>query len=359
MTNEIRRNPARALAPMLAGAAMMIWGAFAQAADYTLMISSYTPPTHGINARMWPKFIEMVEDATGGRVTAEVKLGLAPPNAQLDLVMDRAADLSFVFHGYHPGRFTTARLLELPGYEGSAEAISVAYWRAYERYFKAADEHRGVKVLAMYTHGPSQLHTVDPVSDLAAIAGLKIRVAGGVVTDVGAGLGLTGVQVPAPKVYETLASRVADGVIMPMEARKGFRLTEVAPHVYEMPGGFARGSLAYIMNEDSFAALPADIRDALEERVFGEPLSRELGRIWDEIDEEGRAVTLAAKGNTVTRASDADIAAFRDISRKVIDATVAELDAAGVDGAAAHAFILNEIAAYQAPEAGAAQQATK
>ena len=73
------------LASLLAGAALAVSGTFPAAsenkAEYTLTISSWAPPTHGINAKMWPKFTQMVEEATGGRVTTELKLGMAPPPA--------------------------------------------------------------------------------------------------------------------------------------------------------------------------------------------------------------------------------------------------------------------------------------
>ena len=85
---------------------------------------------------------------------------------------------------------------------------------------------------------------------------MKLRVPGGVGGDAGAALGATGIQVPAPKVYETLASKAADGVVMPFEARKGFKLTEVAQNVYEIPGGLYRGSFAIIMNGRRSTACP-------------------------------------------------------------------------------------------------------
>ena len=83
-------------------------GTMAAAADYTLTVSSWAPPTHGINATLWPKLIKMMEDATGGKVTAQIKYRLGPPPAQMDLVQDGAADLSWIFHGYQAGRFTKA-----------------------------------------------------------------------------------------------------------------------------------------------------------------------------------------------------------------------------------------------------------
>ncbi|MCE8553499.1 TRAP transporter substrate-binding protein [Ruegeria pomeroyi] len=333
------------LSTLLASAAMAVSGTIAMAADYTLTISSWAPPTHGINAMMWPKFVEMVEEATDGQVTAELKLGIAPPPAQMDLIQDGAADMSIIFHGYQPGRFVTSKLIELPGYEGSAEAASVAYWRAYDQYLSKADEHRGVKLIALHTHGPAQLHSTAPVTDMAQIAGLKVRIPGGVGGDVGTALGATGIQVPAPKVYETLASKAADGVVMPMESRKGFKLTEVAQNVYEMPGGLYRGSFAFIMNEDTFADLPEDVQQALEEKVFGEPLSREIGKIWDEIDAIGRTETEATAGNAINAASAADLEKFATIAADVREKVIAEVAAAGVDAQAAYDLIKSEMAA--------------
>jgi len=312
-------------------------------AEHTLVISSWAPPTHNINAKMWPKFTEMVEEATGGKVTTELKLGLAPPPAQMDLIQDGAADLSIIFHGYQAGRFVTTKLIELPGYSGSAEAASAAYWSVYEKHLKKADEHRGVKVVALHTHGPAQLHTSRPIDGLGSMEGLKLRIPGGVGGDVGSALGATGIKVPAPKVYETLASKAADGVVMPTEARKGFKLVEVAPHLYEMPGGLYRGSFAFIMNDDAFADLPEDLRTALEEKVFGAPLSREIGKIWDQGDADSVALTLKSAGNSITVASKEEQEAFSKMTDEITAAVIKEIAATGVDAQAAYDAIKAEL----------------
>ena len=319
-------------------------GTMAAAAEYTLTVSSWAPPTHGVNATLWPKLIKMMEDATGGKVTAQIKYRLGPPPAQMDLVLDGAADLSWIFHGYQAGRFTATKLIELPGYEGNAEAASVAYWRVHEAHLAAADEHKGVKLIGLMTHGPAHLHSARKVTSLDQVAGMKLRVPGGVGGDAGAALGATGIQVPAPKVYETLASNAADGVVMPFEARKGFKLTEVAQNVYEMPGGLYRGSFALIMNQETFDDLPEDVRNALDEQVFGEPASRMAGTVWDAIDVGGREVTMNTPDNSINPASAADVAAWEEIAAKIRASVLAEIAAKGVDAEAAHEMVKAEMA---------------
>ena len=326
-------------------AAAMSFSATAAFAAETLVISSWAPPTHGMNAKMWPRLIEMMEKATDGRVTAEIKYKLAPPPAQFDLVQDGAADMTWIFHGYNPGRFVATKLIELPGYTGNAEAASIAYWRTHDKFLKGADEHKGVKLIALHTHGVGVLHSDKKVTTLADISGMKLRLGGGVSGDVGAALGATGIRVPAPKVYETLASKAADGVMMPMEGRKGFKLTEVAANVYQVPGGFYRGSFALIMNNDRFDGLPEEDRKALE-GVFGEAASEMAGQVWDEIDVIGLEATKATEGNSLNEANEADQAAWAEMAAKIREKVIAEVAAKGIDAKAAVELISSEMAAY-------------
>lgn len=334
----------RKIAGFTAGIAVAATTGFAAfAADVTLTISSWAPPTHGINAMMWPELIKQIEEATDGRVTAEIKYGLASPPAQYDLILDGAADFAWVFHGYTPGRFVGTKLIELPGYEGSAEAASVAYWRAHEKYLAALDEHKGVKLVGLMTHGVGVLHSDTNVTSLDQINGMKLRIGGGVAGDVGTALGSTGIRVPAPKVYETLASKAADGVMMPMEGKASFKLYEVAKHTYTVPGGFYRGSFAIIMNPAAFDGLSAEDQAALE-GVFGENLSRMAGGVWDAIDVVGQNAITEHADNSLTEATAEDAAKWNGIAAPIIEKTVAEVTAAGIDGAAARAYIAEEMA---------------
>ena len=78
--------------------------------------------------------IKMMEEATEGRVTAKIKYKLGSPPAQFDLIQDGVADITWIFHGYNPGRYVATKVVELPGYAGSAKAASIAYWKAHQKF---------------------------------------------------------------------------------------------------------------------------------------------------------------------------------------------------------------------------------
>ena len=316
-------------------------GAFAAE---TLTISTWLPPSHPVNTGMFTQLTDMMSEASDGLIETELKNGLAPPPAQMDLLLDGAADIAILFHGYTPGRFVGTKLVEIPGYEGNAEAASVAHWRVHEAMLAELDEHRGVKVIALTTHGPGQIHSNKEVASLEDLQGLKTRLGGGVSADVGAELGLVGIQVPAPKVYETLDSGAADAVAMNMGERISFKLNEVAKNVYEMPGGFYRGSFSVIMSQETFDSLPEDVQQKLDSEVFGETASRMMGAVWDQSDVDAREATEAAGDNRIVTASEEDQARFAEMAAKVRDKVIAELDAAGVDGQAAYEMLREEMA---------------
>jgi TRAP-type C4-dicarboxylate transport system substrate-binding protein len=93
-------------------------------------------------------------------------------------VRDGLADVSFTVDGYTPGRFVFTQVAEFPFLGDSSTATSVAYQRIYDRYFAPLGEHRGVKVLAVFVHGPGSPNTRRPIRQLSDMHELKFRLAG-------------------------------------------------------------------------------------------------------------------------------------------------------------------------------------
>ncbi|BBK41328.1 ABC transporter substrate-binding protein [Allostella vacuolata] len=273
-------------------------GALAQE-PRVLRLSTWVPPGHELNRSVFPAWARSVERATGGRVRIAMEYNLAAPNAQFDLVRDGRADIGYVFHGYHPDRFLLPRLTELPGTGVDQVAASVAYWRVHQAHLARADEHRGVAVIGVMLHGPGVLHLKQPITQLRDLTGMRIRVPGGVSSDIAAVLGIRAVSLGPAQAYAALLDGRADGAFLPMESKESFRILEVARHSVEMPGGFYDGSFSIVMNPAALDSLGPD-RAALMS-VSGERLSALAGRGWRAAD--GRARTaIDAAGNIVTMA---------------------------------------------------------
>ena len=292
---------------------MFLFGAFGAAAlsasvttpaaqaETVLRISSWAPPTHFVNSKIWPEWGAMVEKATEGRVKTKIEYKLASPPKQFGVVRDGIADAAWIFHGYNT-RYVATQAVEMPGLGTSGEAAAVAYWQVHQKYLKKANEHRGVVLIGLHSHGPAVIHTKNPLKSLDDMKGLKIRVPGGVGSLVGQALGVTAVKLPAPKVYESLSSGVADGVFMPMETQKSFRLKEVVPNVTIMPGGLYYGSFGFILSPRLMAKLSKKDQAAIMS-VSGAEFAR-LNRHWDDADTVGREDGLKS-GTKITVASDA------------------------------------------------------
>ena len=310
----------------------LFWVAPTLFAQEVLNISSWAPPTHHMNAVVWPTWGKWVEEATEGRVTTKIEYKLASPLKQFELVRDGVADAGWIFHGYNT-RYVATQAVEMPNLGTSAEAASVAYWRVHQKYLAKADEHRGVTLIGLTSHGPAVIQTKSALKDLGDLSGQKIRVPGGVGSLVGKALGVTAVKLPAPKVYEALSSGVADGIFMPMETQKSFRLKEVVPFVTIMPGGLYYGSFAFIMNSDFLAGLSEKDRAAVMS-VSGEQLSKLSGQQWDAADTAGLAAAKEA-GTTITTAS-ADVhKKYLAIMAPVEAGWLERANKAGIDGKAA------------------------
>ncbi|BBB26793.1 TRAP transporter substrate-binding protein [Amphritea japonica] len=304
-------------------------------AETTLRVASWLPPTHPQNAVVWPTWSKWVEEATEGRVKVAVEYGMGHPKTMFEIVEDGVADASFSYHGYVPGRFKLTQVVEQPLLGVNAEAASVAHWKIHQKYFTQANEHEGLEVIGLFTHGPGQIHLADPVSSLADLKGKKIRLGGGIQGEIGHRMGVTAVGAPAPKVYEMMQQGVIDGVFIPMGEQKSLRLKEVAKNVIALPGGMYLGSFSMFMNPDFLADLDPKDREAIL-NVSGEKLSAMAGKAWDAGDAEGLAAAQEAGVNiTMVKDGDALSTEFANLAKGMDENFYAAAADRKVDGKAA------------------------
>ncbi len=312
-----------------------------------LNFSSWLPPGHPIVADMMLPWMANVKKATDGRVDFKLLAkGLGHPKAYFDIVKNGMADAGYTCNAYSPGRFTLSEGVELPFLGNSAEANSVAYWRTYKKYFEKADEYKGVQLLGVMTHGPGQIHNSKKVAQsMADLKGMKFRVPGGIAAQVAKSLGIVGIQKPASQAYELLSRGVADGVVLPLESIKSFKITKVVPYTTLVPDGLYNVSFYLIMNKDTFKSFsPADQKAVMAES--GEAFAKLAGKAWDAADQVGLAA-MKANGNKIETATPAFIAEIKKATQHLESNWVKQADAKGVNGAEALEFFRSTVKEYK------------
>lgn len=304
-------------------------------ADTTLTLSSWLPPTHPIVSQMIKPWANQVEEVTEGRVKINILAkGLGHPKVHYDIARDGSADITYSVHGYTPGRFPLTKVVEFPFGGNSAEALSVAYWKIHQKYLAKANEHKGTQLLSVFTHGPGLIHnSKKTVASAADLNGIKLRVGGGVVSELASALGAVPLMKPSSKSYEILSHGVADGILFPAETVTAFKLQDLVKYTTIVPDGLYNTSFFLVMNSDRFKSLSEKDQAAIMS-VSGEAFARLAGSVWDAADAAALDV-LKANGNEITVANDAFIEEIKQISAPLEAEWIEEAAKLGVDGAAA------------------------
>lgn len=319
----------------VAGAALSMALATSAFAETTMRVASWLPPTHPQNAVVLDTWGKWIDEATEGRVKMVIEYGMGHPKTMFDLVEDGVVDASWSVHGYLPGRFKLTESAELPNLNASAEAASVALWRVNNKYYKQANEHEGLLLAALFTHGPGQIHLAEPISSLTEMKGRKIRLGGGIQTVLGERMKVTPVGAPAPKVYEMMQQGVVDGVFIPAGEQKTLRLNEVTKQMVLLPGGMYTTSFSMFLSPDFMAGLSKADQEAIMS-VSGERLSALAGRAWDAGDIEGLKVAREA-GVSILEVKRGDLIdrEFQEMIKGIDEDYLARVADRNVDAAAA------------------------
>jgi len=285
----------RAVALALAIVVLVPGLAAAQGAPIELKFSSWVGPVHGHHTGVMVPWSKMIEEKSGGRIKITIYPGstLGKPADHYDLVVNGVADLAFTVPGYTPGRFPLLSVAELPGVGfKTAKGGSQAIQSLSDKYFK--QEFKDVKLLYLWVHPPGHFHLAKkPVHKLEELAGLKIRAATPVLTNMVKLLGAIPVSIPAPDTYTALERGTVDGTIFPWEAISSFKIAEVLKHHVDS-GLYVAPFLTY-MNIKKYESLPPDLRKVIDE-VSGMWASEFTGTVWDKNELEGLAAVKKANG---------------------------------------------------------------
>ena len=291
--------------------------------------SSWVSPTQILSVAQ-KEWCDLLEKNTAGKMKCNIlPRGVSAPPGTFDSIKNGLADVSFTVHGYTPGRFVLTQMAEFPFLGNHAEPISVAYTKIGMSQPQFLAEHDGVKVIALFTHGPGgAMNTKRPIAAVQDFQGLKWRVGGGMVNDIAKALGMNATLKPGPESYELLSNGVLDGTLFAAEAVDTFKLDKLVKHATFFPGGLFNLSFVFMMNKARYDKLGPEEKKAVD-AISGEPAARIFGRNWDRVDRRGLAL-MQAGGVPIVKADGAFLSEVKAKTAPLEQKWIADASAKGL-----------------------------
>lgn len=280
----------------------------------TIRIATFLPPNglftgaEGVFAT-WGK---RVEEDSGGLVKVQIfpggTLGAAgrDPSAQLKMVTDGVADMSFIIPTTTPGRFPDDSVFGLPAAENSLEA-SLAFWKLYQQGLMRGHKDDGFHVLGLCVNPPNTLHTKDAVAKLEDLKGMRLQSSGPEQQAIIRALGAAPIgTVSVRDVAESISRGVVDGTLKDWIAVNSFRISQSAFHHVEIPLGSA--TILIAMNAEKYKSLPPKAKAAVDKhsgeafvRLMGERFDGALQQNREKIEKDGRHKIVTLDANEKAR----------------------------------------------------------
>lgn len=330
------------LAAVLLSVVCLTWSpVHAQEKVVSLKLANFFPPDNRISVAM-DQWCKEVEKRTNGKVKITQFAGgtLTPPTQTYISVTRGVVDLGLSFFSYTMGRFPLTEVLDLPlGYRSGYAGTKLA--NEYFKKFKPKELDE-VKALFLTTSPPHMIFAKKPINNLEDLKGLKIRSTGTSAKVVEA-LGGAPVAMPMSDAYDALSKGVAQGIICPYEPMKGFRLAEVVDNSVEIGSAYV-GSNYVVMNKDKWNSIPANDQKIIEQ--LNVEWVEKMGKLWDELDKEGKNVFIQ-KGGKVVVLPEGENARWAAKVRPILDEYVKNMKGKGLPGQEALKFCQDYLKAHQ------------
>lgn len=314
----------------------------AHAETQVLRFSNWLPPAHYIVTEMLEPWAEKVSEVTEGRVKIEFINPLGKPQAHLDLVRNGIADMGMSVHSYTASRFPMIEFAEMPFTTDNGEINSVAYWNTYSQFMMGANEHRGVKLMGLWTSPATVIFTTKPeVSNVSDLSGLKLRSPSPLFDAIGKAMGVVTLNAPASESYEMLSRGVIDGLFFQYDQIENFKLDKLIKSAVAVPGGLGKSSQFMFMNERKWQALSEADRAAIEQ-ISGEYIARDFGGKW-QASEDAAIKTLTDAGLKTYTVEGEQLAQLRSELSFIETDWIAAAEKKGIDGKAVLEFYRAQI----------------
>jgi TRAP-type C4-dicarboxylate transport system substrate-binding protein len=240
-----------------------------------LRFSDHDPPTGNTPVKFFDPWIKEIEKAANGRIKITTYYGetLNKGTEALAAVTGGVTDITWIVHGFYPGKFPLSDVMTLPfiaapagTYQGrqlSAAALNgVLYEDLSETVPEVQAEYQGMKLLFNHVSIPYFLCTTKkPVRTMEDLKGMKIRELGGPPTEMWKLLGANPMLLNSTDIYDAASKGVIDGADLQWSLIKTYRFYEVFKYYTDMSTVLATFSV--VMNQNTWNKLTPDLQQAI------------------------------------------------------------------------------------------------
>ena len=305
---------------------------------YTITVTQHDPEASS-TGEFLNNWAAEIEEKSGGAIDVIVHHGgsIAGPKDSIDAVLNGTVDVAWGNQAFYTGQFPVTSVFTIPGLDiEKATQGTEAFWNFYNNYDYLDAEYADYHVLFLHTNCSSPIATTDTkIETMEDLKGMKLRGNSGPPVNFITSLGASAEACAIGDLYSNLEKGVFDGCITDWHAIESFKLYETVEYILDVNVGCSTYFL--LMNQDSYAKLPAELQQIIDE------VSSEAGKYtdtWDICEERVRAMdgvkeklyTLSDEENAKLRAAeDAIIEKWiseTENGQEIFNAVKAELEAA-------------------------------
>ena len=228
-----------------------------------LRYTAHVPNSHGLYAKVFLPWVEIVTARTGGRIRWEHYVdGLL--HGALDGFKAVAAGVTDYTHGYatyQPGSFHLTHGLQLPFLFSNSGVAALVSEELYPEYLKEEYERMGVYLAHCDSTTAYDILSKTPIRTPADIRGLKVRSTGGLMAEILRQVDAIPVVLAAAETYTAFQRGIIDAVAVGAPDMAAYRLYETGN--YYLPIRLTHTVIQYCLNPRTFDRLPADLRGPL------------------------------------------------------------------------------------------------
>lgn len=293
----------------------------------TMRVSSFLSPSIKLVSDVWEPAFARLEEESGGKIKVKTYYGgtLHSLPDGFKAVREGITDFTHCMTAMDPGHFEAMSAVTAPFLFSDASVATMVAQEVYPEHLKQEYEAQGVYLAHITMTPPYNLLTKKPTASVEEFKGQKVRIGGGLQSEVVAAAGGVPLDISSRELYTAYQTGVIDGVVFHDAAFVSFRPAEAGGYRTEL--SLLSNSSEYCLSKEFFDGLPPSLKPVLD-RWMQELAQAEAQVYYDAFGEAARKKMQELGIETITPTAE-QLDAWRAATAPAVDAYVERMEKGG------------------------------